>query len=347
MRRFSALLDDPSRNTVLLGGVLLLLGCALLAVTGYGDRLRALSEDALGGFVLTGAAATPGPATDGHLVLAVGVPQVHVPARDAQFGVAGDVPALLRRVEMFQWHETDFGGERSYQQDWIEHPVDSSAFSNPVGHQNPGAFPLAGARFDAPDVTVGGFKLAPALIDLIPGAEPFTPDLSRLPGNMAATFQAHGDTLVTSSDIARPRVGDLRVSWRQVAPAYLTVFARDRRGTLVPTEDADGDPIAQVLIGQVSLTDAVAGAPRPPRFKWARRVLSLLLAWAGVDLLLSRVRRRDHGLALALAVVPLALIAAAIWFDVRIFACAALVLVAVLAGVVAGWRWRNGRKGGW
>lgn len=347
MRRLPVLFDNPLRNTRLLGVVLLVLACALLVVTGHSDRLRAMSEDALGGFVLTGRSATPGPAADGHLVLATGAPEVHEPARDAQFGVAGDVPALRRRVEMFQWHETNFGGERSYQQDWIDHPVDSSAFNNPVGHQNPGAFPLADARFDSPDVTVGGFKLAPALVDLIPGAEPFAPDFSKLPGNMAATFQVAGDALVTSTNSARPRVGDLRVSWQQFAPAVLTVFARDRKGTLVPTENAAGDPIAEVLVGNVSLADAVVGAPRLPRFRWARRVLALLLAWTGVYTLLPRARRHDRWLALAAAVLPLSLIAAAIWFDVRTFASAVLVLVAVLAAVATGWRWRDGRKEGW
>ncbi|HEX7348903.1 MAG TPA: TMEM43 family protein [Rhodanobacteraceae bacterium] len=347
MRRLPACFDNPARNTVLLGVLLLVLGCVLLAVTEHADRARVMSADALGGFVLTGRAAVPGSASDGHLVLVSGAPEVHTPARDAQFGVATAAPALLRNVEMFQWHETNFGGERSYQQDWIDHPIDSATFNNPVGHQNPGAFPLVAARFDSPDVTVGGFRLATALVDLIPGPEAFTPDLAHIPGNMAATFQADAGTLVTSTNLARPQVGDLRVSWQRIAPAELTVFARDAHGTLVPTQNAAGAPIAEVLIGKVSLADAVAGAPRAPRFRWARRVLALLLAWAGVDLLLPRTRRSDRGLALAAALVPLALIAAGLWFEVRIIVCVALVLLAVLAAIAVGWRWTTHIKRGW
>jgi hypothetical protein len=52
-------------------------------------------------------------------------------------------------------------------------------------------------------------------------------------------------------------------------------------------------------------------------------------------------------LALAIAVMPLALLAAAYWFDVRMLAFTVLVLVAVLAGVAAGWRWRNGPAERW
>ncbi|MGH8191705.1 MAG: TMEM43 family protein [Rhodanobacteraceae bacterium] len=342
MIRLPGLFDNPSRNAALAGAALLVLGLVLLGFTEHSDRLRAMGEDALGGFVLTGSAATPGPAADGKLVLAVGAPNVKVPARDAQFGVATDAPALIRRVEMFQWNETRFAGRRNYDLDWFDHPIDSSAFNHPADHANPGAFPINAARFDAPDVRVAGFTLAPALVHLIDGPEAFDPDLSHLPPNMAATFQPHDGALVTSADPARPRVGDLRISWKRIAPSDLTVFARDEKGTLVPAEDPQGDPIAQVLLGRQSLTDVLTDAPQPPHFKWARRVLAVLLAWAGVALLLPRRFRRDRMLPLATALVPLAALAAAYWFDVRTIAAAVLVAIAVAAAAFAAWRWRSG-----
>jgi hypothetical protein len=345
--RFSTFLHNPSRNAAVLGGVLLLLGLLLLGFTEHSDRLRAMGEDALGGFVLTGSAATPGPAADGKLVLAVGEPVVNAPVRDVQFGVATDAPVLLRKVEMFQWNETRFGGVRNYDQNWYDHPIDSSAFGDPSGHANPGAFPINAARFDSTDVTVGGFKLAPELVHMIDGPEPLEPDLSHLPPNMAATFQAHAGTLVTSANVAHPQVGDLRISWKKIAPSDLTVFARDEDDTLVPVNDPSGNPIAQVLLGRHSLTDVLTDAPQPPRFKWARRILAVLLAWAGATMLLPRQRQRDRVLTLAIAVVPLALLAAICWFDARMPAFVVLLAVAVLAGVVAAWRWRHGTGGGW
>ena len=347
MSRLSRLIDNPARNTAVLGAALLLLGLVLLGFTEHTDRLRAMGEDALGGFVLTGSAATPGPDAEGKLVLAVGAPQVLVPARDAQFGVAVDAPAVVRKVEMFQWNETRFGGERNYQMDWFDHPIDASTFGNPAGHENPGAFPIGAARFDSPDVTVAGFKLAQALVHLIPGMQPFKPDLSHVPANMAATFQAHDGTLVTSADPARPQVGDLRISWMRIAPSALTVFARDQDGTLVPARDPEGNPITQVLVGKLSLTDVLTDAPQPPHFKWARRILAVLLAWAGASMLLPHSRRRDRVLSLAIAVVPLALVAAVCWFDIRMPAFVILALVAVLAAMVALWRWRRANGQGW
>ena len=344
MSRIAAFFDN-SHNAAVLGGVMLLAGLLLLGFTEHADRLRAMGEDALGGFVLTGSAAAPGSAADGKLVLAVGAPVVNTPARDEQFGVAADAPALLRKVEMFQWNETRFGGGRNYDENWYDHPIDSSAFGNPAGHANPGAFPINAARFDSAGVTVGGFKLAPELVHMIDGPEPFEPDFSHLPPNMAATFQPHDGMLVTSADPAHPQIGDLRISWMKIAPSQLTVFARDQGGTLVPANDPSGDPIAQVLIGRHSLTDVLTDAPQPPRFKWARRVLAVLLAWAGVALL-PRPRRRDRVLALAIALMPLAVIAAVCWFDVRMVAFVVALAIAILAGVLAAWRWSNPRGGG-
>ncbi len=324
----------------MLGALLLVAGLVLLAFTERADRLRVMAGDALGGFVLTGPAATPGPAANGRLVLAAGAPDVKAPARDVQFGVAVDAPALVRKVEMFQWKQIGSRGQPGYEVDWFDHPIDSSAFVRPAGHTNPGAFPIGAQRFDSPDVVVGGFKLATALVGMIEGVEPFKPDLSQLPPNMSATFQVRDGTLVTSTNPARPRVGDLRISWMKVAPPAVTVLARDAGGELVPVRSPAGEPVAQVMLGRLSLASVLTDVPRAPRFGWARRVLAVLLAWAGVALLLRAFRRRDAGLlALAAAVVPLALVAAAYWFGVRTAVFAALIIVAVLAGTVAAWRW--------
>jgi hypothetical protein len=69
----------------------------------------------------------------------------------------------------------------------------------------------------------------------------------------------------------------------------------------------------------------------------------LLLAWAGAALLLPGAHRRDRVLALAFAVIPLAVLAAAFWFDVRTLAAAILMVVAAVAVAVAVWRWRLSR----
>ncbi|MEO6968751.1 MAG: TMEM43 family protein [Rhodanobacteraceae bacterium] len=317
-------------STRIAGALLLLLGLLLIGFTEHADRLRAMGEDALGGFVLSGGEARPGPSSDGQLVFVTGAPQIVAPARDPQFNVGARTPSLIRKVEMFQWHE--IGTEHDYELDWVDHPVDSSKFTQPDGHQNPDAFPFEGVRFDSPDVRVQSFRLTRELVRAIPGVEPYTPDLRALPPNMAATFQPYEDALVTSADPTSPHLGDLRVSWQQIAPKELTVLARAQHGVLAATNDAGGHPLTQVQIGKRSLSDVVSGAPQRPRYAWARRALALLLAWAGTLLLLP-ARRRDELIALLLAIVPLALLACVFWFGVRNAAAIILVLIAILAAI--------------
>lgn len=341
MSRYSAIFEQPARRRIVLGAVLLLVGLVLLALTEHADRRRVMAEDALGGFVLTGARARPGPDAQGQLVLAVGAPRVERPAEDTQFGVEANAAALVRQVQMFQWQQMDFGGQLGYEMDWFDHPIDSSKFIKPEGHANPGSLPLGGARFDSPDVTVAGFRLAPRLVADIHGVEPFAPDFRHLAPNMAASFQVHGDALVTSVDPARPRVGDLRVSWLKIDPAALTILARDEHGTLVPTLSPAGQPMARVMIGRLGLTDVVADAPRAPHLKWARRLLAVLLGWGGVALLLPSAQRHLRGQALLIAAVPLALVAALDWFGVRTLPAVILILIAVGAAAAAIWRWRR------
>lgn len=319
------------------GAILIIAGLLLIGFTEHADRLRAMGEDALGGFVLQGNEARPGPGSDGQLVLVSGPVQIAQPARDAQFNVSANAVALVRKVEMFQWHEVN-GDIRSYDLDWVDHPVDSSKFAQPAGHGNPGAFPFQRERFDSLDVRIGGFKLGPKLVDGIPGVESFAPDFRGLPANMAATFQIHGDALVTSTSPGHPRVGDLRVSWMKIAPETLTVLARAQGGELVQTQDAAGRSLAQVQIGKRSLSDIVPGAAPRPRFAWARRVLALLLAWLGITLLVPAWR--DRGAALLLAFVPVALLAAAFWFGVRNVTAWVLVVFAALAAFGAV-RWQS------
>jgi hypothetical protein len=338
--RLEALFNNSSRNRFLLGIVLVLLGLGLLWTTEHTDRLRAMGEDALGGFVLTGSAAKPGPAADGQLVLAVGAPVFSAPASDVQFGVSAVAPALVRKVEMFQWKEVHVGGGHNYELNWYDHPIDSSQFIDPTGHGNPGAFPINAARFDSAGVSVDGFKLDTTLVHMIPGAEPFDPPLDHVPANMAATFQVHDGALVSSDNATRPQVGDLRISWLKVDPAHLSVFARDDHGTLVPTNDPAGDPIAKVLIGRQTITDVLTDAPQPPHLKWVRRILSILLAWAGVAMLLACRGRNDRYLALAAAAVPLAIVALVNWWGVRMPAAIALVFIAVAGAAFAVWRWQ-------
>src|SRR5690348_18468687 len=80
------------------GAILILAGLLLIGFTEHTDRLRAMGEDALGGFVLSGAEAKPGPSSDGQLVFVSGPVQIAAPARDGQFNEIGRASCRGRGV---------------------------------------------------------------------------------------------------------------------------------------------------------------------------------------------------------------------------------------------------------
>jgi hypothetical protein len=318
---------------------------ALLAGLGVGlrtERDAAVYREApLAGL---GGEARPAAGLGSAQVRVSGTPTVAQPPRDAEFGQQADAPVLVRHVEMFQWREVRVGDQAHYEQDWVDHPVDSAGFSHPQGHANPGGFPIEGKQFDAGEVRLGRFVLAPELVHALPGSEPLAPDMHGLPGNLAASFSLHGNSLVTSADPGRPRLGDLRVSWETVPLQPVTIFARAAGDGLVPAPQAGEDKGYQVLLGERAPEDVLPPAPAAARDAGWRRALAFALAVLGAWLALHRSPRPGAGdlpLAVALGVLALGTVGGVAWLghDGRV-AAAWLVLAAIgLAGSV--WRLRR------
>src|SRR5690606_2342036 len=130
----------------------------------------------------------------------VGEPVPGSVLEDAEFGVRTDQFGLDRRVEMFQWFRNQDG---SYERVWKPALVDSSAFA--TGHRNPAEFPLQGQRWWAIDASLDGKPLDLSVLKALGQWEDFRPGFSRLPANLAATFQPEGDGLGSSDNPLDPR----------------------------------------------------------------------------------------------------------------------------------------------
>lgn len=278
---------NPLRRVILAGlGVLLLLaGVALAAVTEQGLIGSRAATDRHGEQILDlGTHGEPLASMQGRVVRVSGPVTVDEAPLDAEFNQQASTPLLLRQVAMFQWHRLEMGGPPIYEQDWENHPVDSRGFG--AGRVNPGAFPVLPKEFDAAQVRVGAFVLSRVIQRALPGSVPVTPDMHRLPPNLAASFSLYDDALVTSAKPDHPRIGDLRVSWTAVPTGVVTIVARLDGNRLVPAADAVGGKRFVVAVGDCPLANLVPELPAPHEFAWARRVLSLLLAAAGAGLLL-------------------------------------------------------------
>lgn len=129
--------------------------------------------------------------------------------RDRDFGVSTREFGLDRQVEMYQWRASGGG----YEQVWNAARIDSDAFA--PGHENPG-LPINGQRWWSQQATLDGRPIASRVLQAIGEWHPFRPDFSRLPANLAATFQPEGDGLGSAENPLDAQVGDLRVTWREL-----------------------------------------------------------------------------------------------------------------------------------
>jgi hypothetical protein len=88
----------------------------------------------------------------------------------------------------------------------------------------------------AASVTIDGVPLDPEVLRTLGQWRDFRPSFSALPGNLAATFQPEGIGLGSAENPLHPRIGDLRIHWRDLVlpPLDGLVALRDGRWQLVP-----------------------------------------------------------------------------------------------------------------
>ncbi|KRD80330.1 TMEM43 family protein [Lysobacter sp. Root983] len=163
-------------------------------------------------FVAAAAARTPAPAGDAAPSATVPIeePRAASALRDREFGVTSRQFGLDRRVEMYQWRATASGYERV----WNAAPIDSQGYA--PGHQNPPTLPLENRRWWSDSASLDGRPIESGVLHALGEWRVFRPNFSRLPANLAATFQPEGDGLGSAENPLDPQIGDLRVSWREL-----------------------------------------------------------------------------------------------------------------------------------
>ncbi|MBA2239142.1 MAG: hypothetical protein H0W24_10665 [Lysobacter sp.] len=197
--------------------------------------------------------------------------------RDPDFRVTTREFALDRRVEVYQWKAAGSG----YQRVWHQAAIDSTQFA--PGHENPSVLLIESDRWWAPSPTLDGAPLDDAVVKSLGRWRSFRPGFSRLPANLAASFQPEGDGLGTAENPLDPQIGDLRVNWYELALPPLAGQVVLRNGTWKLKSDVvplAQDPRAVASVG-------VAAAREPVRALWPWLFVLLLPV-----LLVVAIRRR-------------------------------------------------------
>lgn len=256
--------------------------------------MRAATWTAVLALAAMAAVASPPPAASGSHAAPSGsgipvldedtVPMAQAVLEDADFGVRSTSFGLDRQVEMYQWRATADG----YQKVWNSALIDSSGFDE--AHRNPPML-LDTARWWATDATLAGHPLDVEVLQALGEWRVFRPAFSRLPLNMAATFQPDGDGLGSAENPLQPQVGDLRIHWRELAlpPLQGRVAFRDGAWHLKRSAAPGARPSVDADANAAHLRPAMQAPSGEGNWNWSWGIVGLLALLA---LLVLRRRRR-------------------------------------------------------
>lgn len=286
---------------VFFGIILVLIAVALLfwnegrAVKTY----KTLQEGA--GVVVTVSADEVVPGNESKLVHMSGAAVTDSVPADEDFGIAENAIRLRRSVEMYQWEEKQQsetrkklgGGEETvttytYTRGWNAGVVDSSAFNNPSGHENPRELPYESRTWDAEDVRVGAFTLSADLVSMLGDFEDLA--VREIPTGAVWPGGASVDKgkIFLGADPAAPRVGDVRIAYSMVRPGDVSILAAQSGDSFEPYLTKAGGTIEMIAGGRLSAEGMFAAAHSQNTFlTWLLRVIGFVMMWAGLGLLLA------------------------------------------------------------
>ena len=240
-------------------------------------RARSRGTRALGVFALLLAGLMP--AWAAAQVEPEGFPDPGAALVDPDFRVQTREFGLDRRVEMYQWRL----GERGYEQVWHAALIDAAGFGD--AHRNPPQLPIENQRWWSERPTLDGKPLDPSVLRTLGEWKVLRPGFSRLPANLAASFQPEGEGLGSAENPLEPQVGDLRVTWRELVLPPLAGKLVLRDGTWRLAAETQPDPPA-------------AGAEAAAEPQYAQRMwpffAAALVVIAAVVVALRRRRHRHH-----------------------------------------------------
>lgn len=201
---------------------------------------------------------------------------------DPDFKVGTRQFGLDRRVEMYQWRL----GENGYERVWHGALIDSAGFDS--AHANPPTLPIENRRWWAEHPTLDGAPLDQAVLRSLGEWHVLRPNFSRLPPNLAASFQPEGEGLGSSENPLEPEVGDVRVSWRELVLPPLAGKVIQRNGAWVLAKNPED-------AGSADATDVPATTqPEHAQRMWPFFAGGLLVIAAIVVAVQRRRKRHSH-----------------------------------------------------
>jgi hypothetical protein len=269
------------------------------------DNARGLGEGAAQ--VVSIDSERPDPVHNGRLVHVSGLAVSEDVLTDPMLGIEENAIALLREVEMFQWHErsrsetrTSIGGgeERvttySYWPDWSARHIDSSGFHLAGDHRNPSGFPISAETRRADNVAIGNLRLNAALIRQIGDGRPLALNdqhVAALPPRWRERADADQAGWLYLGDALMPEIGDMRIRVSVVRDQPVSLLARQLDNTFEPYVTSQGTVIERLMSGSLSAGAMFEQMERENVIlTWGIRVGGLVAMVIGFGLVLAPIR---------------------------------------------------------
>ncbi len=264
-------------------------------------RYKTLQEG--GGLVQSVSVQAVDPGNEGRLVHITGRAETTETLVDSEIGVQAPAIALIREAEMYQWKESSRsetrkklgGGEEivttyTYGKEWSERVLDSRSFKQPDGHGNPGNMAYQSKTIMAENVRLGAFKLPDFFVRKIRGESPLTlnPEANLPITKKRRDVQKQANGFYLGGNPDSPQVGDLRITYRVVLPAEISLVARQAGTSFAPYQTAAGGSIELLSMGTFGADAMFKEAQQSNTFlTWALRLGGFVLMAIGVNMLLA------------------------------------------------------------
>lgn len=246
-------------------------------------------------------------AMEGKLVHLSGKADTKDVLADDVFGVSATAIRLQRQVEMFQWIEESKTTEKkklgggvektttyTYKQDWSPTVINSGNFKE-AGHDNPAAMEFSSEQKYAANVTFGAFRLSEYQIRSIGSAQAyafptdFVCKVERVQMKGSAIYVPNNETRMNPLNIrdvaSKPRVGDMRVTFRVVYPHDISLIAKQKGDSFIDYTAKTGKKLNYLVDGVEDATAMFATARKNnAMLTWLLRLVGFLAMYIGLGM---------------------------------------------------------------
>ncbi len=246
-------------------------------------------------------------AMEGKLVHLSGKADTKDVLADDVFGVSATAIRLQRQVEMFQWIEESKTTEKkklgggvektttyTYKQDWSPTVINSGNFKE-AGHDNPAAMEFSSEQKYAANVTFGAFRLSEYQIRSIGSTQAyafptdFVCKVERVQMKGSAIYVPNNETRMNPLNIrdvaSKPRVGDMRVTFKVVLPHDISLIAKQKGDSFIDYTAKTGKKLNYLVDGVEDATAMFATARKNnAMLTWLLRLVGFLAMYIGLGM---------------------------------------------------------------